>query len=367
MDTRLLKEKYNLDSVSQKKDDLEKRMSVGFASGENMSQLAIDLNHYSSLFALISSLYKAIDEYEQAIELSKSDSDPQIQALVLQEIETSTKKIEDVEKQILDIEIERQFADTDDSKSVILEIRAGAGGQEASLFAAELYRMYTLYGKSKGWEIEVIDSSISENGGYKEILAHIKGKNVFKILKYESGVHRVQRVPVTESSGRIHTSTASVAIMPEAAEVDIKIDPEDIRIDVMRASGAGGQNVNRTDSAVRITHIPSGIVVSCQETKHQDQNKAKAMNLLRARLYDKKKQEEDQARSEFRASQIGNAMRAEKIRTYNFPQTRITDHRVKKSWFNLEEILNGGIEEMVLTVKDMIQRGQVAIGDDHDE
>lgn len=367
MDTHLLKEKYNLNLVKEKKEELEKRMSTGFSSGENMSALSLDLSHYSTLFSLLTSLYKQIDAYEQASDLLKENSDSELNKMASDEIKESLEKISEIERHILDLEVERQFSDPDDSKSAILEIRAGAGGEEASLFAAELFRMYTLFGKSKGWEIEIIDTSISENGGFKEVIAHIKGKNVFKLLKYESGVHRVQRVPITESSGRIHTSTASVAIMPEAQDVDIQINPEDIRIDVMRASGAGGQNVNRTDSAVRIIHMPSGIVVSCQETKHQDQNKVKAMNLLRTRLYDKKKQEEDKVRSDLRSSQIGNAMRAEKIRTYNFPQTRITDHRIKKSWFNLESVLNGEIEDLLVTVKDMIQKGQVEVGQDYDE
>jgi peptide chain release factor 1 len=217
--------------------------------------------------------------------------------------------------------------------------------------------MYKNYAVNKGWDVQIIDSNVSETGGYKEVIAHINGKNVYKNLKYESGVHRVQRVPVTESSGRIHTSTASVAIMPEAREIDIEIKPEDLRIDVMRASGAGGQCVNRTDSAVRITHLPTGIVVSCQETKHQAQNKEKAMANLRSRLYDRKKMEEDAKRSSMRSLQIGSAMRAEKIRTYNFPQNRITDHRIKKSWHSIESILFGNLDELIEDVREGIQIG----------
>ncbi len=215
--------------------------------------------------------------------------------------------------------------------------------------------MYKNYSTSNNWNFDIIDSHITESGGYKEVIAHISGKDVFKNLKYESGVHRVQRIPSTESSGRIHTSTASVAILPEANEVDVVIDPSELRIDVMRASGAGGQCVNRTDSAVRITHIPTGIVVSCQETKHQQQNKEKAMAILRSRLYDIKKQEEAEKRSDLRLSQIGTSMRAEKIRTYNFPQNRITDHRVKISWHNLESILNGNIQEMINDIREEFQ------------
>ncbi|MCC7290185.1 peptide chain release factor 1 [bacterium] len=367
MDTLTVKSKYNLDAVKAKKEEIESEMSTGHLTGSNMSALSIELTHYSTLFSYITQLYKQLDILEQAQSLIASETDQELIALAQKDIASSTQEIGRIEAQILDIEIERQFKDPDDEKPAIMEIRAGAGGEEAALFAAELYRMYTLFSKNKGWAVEVIDMSLSENGGYKEIIAHIQGKNVFKSLKYESGVHRVQRVPVTESSGRIHTSTASVAILPEAKDVDVQINPEDLRIDVMRASGAGGQNVNRTDSAVRITHLPSGIVVSCQETKHQDQNKVKAMNILRARLYEKQKMEADQARADMRSSQIGSANRSEKIRTFNFPQNRITDHRVKKSWFNLEEVLNGNLDEILSTVKDMIQKGQVAIGDDYDE
>jgi peptide chain release factor 1 len=215
--------------------------------------------------------------------------------------------------------------------------------------------MYKSYSLSKGWNISIIDYNLTEGGGYKEVIAQINGKGVYKELKYESGVHRVQRVPVTESSGRIHTSTASVAILPEAKNVDIEIKPEDLEIEVMRASGAGGQCVNKTDSAVRITHLPTGITVSCQETKHQAQNKEKAMQLLRARLYERKKAEQAEKRSDLRSSQIGTAMRAEKIRTYNFPQNRVTDHRIKKSWHNLEDILNGDIEELLEETRKLIQ------------
>ncbi|MCK9369004.1 peptide chain release factor 1 [Candidatus Dojkabacteria bacterium] len=363
----MLKEKYNLELVKQKKEDLEGKLATGYSSGANMSSLSMDLSYYSTLFAQITELYKNIDNWQQANSILSSETNGDLIAMAKNDIETSQKRVGEIEKEIMDIEIKRKFSDPDDNKSVILEIRAGAGGQEASLFASELYRMYSMFGNSKGWKFEVIDSSVGEGGGFKEIIAHVIGKNVFKLLKYESGVHRVQRVPVTESSGRIHTSTASIAIMPEAAEIDVKINPEDIKLEVMRAGGAGGQCVNRTDSAVRITHIPTGIVVSCQETKHQDQNKVKAMNLLRARLYDKMKQEADAARSKDRKDKIGMAMRAEKIRTYNFPQNRVTDHRVKVSWFNIEGIMNGNIENMILEITDCIQKGNISVGEDIDE
>lgn len=359
MDFDILKGKYNLESVTKKKEDLESKMSLGHSSGENMSVLSADLSYYSTLHSLISQLYKAINTHDEALEILNTPTDEQLKDLAQADIDSSKENIERIAQELLEIEVEREFSDPDDSKAVILEIRGGAGGEEAALFASDLFRMYKMFSNSKGWEIEIIDSNVSESGGFKSVIAHIKGKNIFKTFKYESGVHRVQRIPSTESSGRVHTSTASVAILPEAKEVDISIDPQDLKIEVMRAGGAGGQCVNRTDSAVRITHVPSGIVVSCQETKYQDQNKVKAMNILRARLYERQKALEDEQRSKARSSQIGTAMRAEKIRTYNFPQNRVTDHRIKKSWFNIEGIMNGNIEEMLEIIQKSIQKGIV--------
>ncbi len=367
IDVPALKEKYNLKLITQKKEDLENAMSHGHLTGANMSALAVDLHHYSTLHPLMTTIHKQLDIYQQAVEMLKSETDTEMIEMAKSDLASSEVQITALDKEIVDIEIERQFGDPDDNKSAILEIRAGTGGEEAALFGADLFRMYSMFGKNKGWEVEVIDSSISENGGFKEVVAHIKGKNVFKFLKFESGVHRVQRIPATENAGRIHTSTASVAILPEAKEVDVVIRSEDLNIEVMRSSGAGGQSVNRTDSAVRITHTPSGIVVSCQETKYQDQNKAKAMELLRSRLYEKNKMEADKERSDMRSSQIGTAMRSEKIKTYNFPQNRITDHRIKKSWFNLEEVLNGYLEDILVTTRDMILKGQVDIGGDNED
>lgn len=346
------KKKYSENLEKIKKEELEVRMQNAHTNGENMSQLSIDLGYFTQISLYIDEIQRNFQKYDQAMELK---DDPEFKDLALNDIEESEQRIQQLDLEIRKIKIEREFADEDDSRDVILEIRAGAGGDEASLFAGNLFDMYKSYSTKNGWEVLIIDSNVSEAGGYKEVIAQIKGKNVYKKLKYESGVHRVQRVPTTESSGRIHTSTASVAIMPEAKDIDIEIKPEDIRIDVMRASGAGGQCVNRTDSAVRITHIPTGIVVSCQETKHQAQNKEKAMANLRSRLYDLKKQEEDAKRSNLRSSQIGNAMRAEKIRTYNFPQNRVTDHRIKKSWHNIEEIMYGNLDQIVEDVKEGIQ------------
>ena len=355
MDIESLKKKYSLNTIEETIENLEKNIENSISSHKDITQLASDLSYYSSLHSLYSGINKDIDRYEQASEILKDSSDSELKDMASLEIDEVQKDIEEKEKEIKKIEIERHFHDEDDSRNVIIEIRAGAGGDEAALFAADLFNMYTAYANQNGWEVQIIDSNVSEGGGYKEVIARIEGKNAYKRLKYESGVHRVQRIPTTEASGRIHTSTATVAVLPEAHDIDIQINPEDLRIDVMRASGAGGQCVNRTDSAVRITHIPTGIIASCQETKHQAQNKEKAMATLRSRLYEKKKREEDEKRSNMRSSQIGNAMRAEKIRTYNFPQNRVTDHRIKKSWHNINSIMLGSLDNVIDDITEAIQ------------
>jgi len=237
------------------------------------------------------------------------------------------------------------------NKGVILEIRAGTGGEEAAIFAADLFRMYSRFAEKQSWKTLLLNSSQTGLEGLKEVVFEIKGEGVYEKLKYEGGVHRVQRIPTTEKSGRVHTSTASVAVLEEASETEIKINPQEIRVDVLRASGPGGQYVNKRESAVRLLHIPTGIIVTCQKERTQQQNKEKAMNVLRARLLAKKRQEELVLRGDERKEQIGAAMRAEKIRTYNFPQNRITDHRIRKSWHNLDKIIDGDLLPIIKVFK----------------
>ena len=287
---------------------------------------------------------KTKQDAEESLAILEEENDEELRELAKEELSQAKKRIEELEYELKILLLPK---DPNDDKNIILEIRAGAGGDEAALFAAELYRMYVNYADSQHWKVELI--SVNENGigGFKEVVAMINGKGAYSKMKYESGVHRVQRVPETESGGRIHTSTATVAVMPEAEDVDVVIDEKDIRIDVMRASGNGGQCVNTTDSAVRLTHIPTGIVIYSQTEKSQLQNKEKAFRLLRSKLYDMELEKRQNAEADERRSQIGTGDRSEKIRTYNFPQGRVTDHRIKLTLYKIDSIMNGDIQELL--------------------
>jgi peptide chain release factor 1 len=277
-------------------------------------------------------------------ELLETESDAEMRDLIRQEIAQLRKDLDSAET---DLKLMLVPKDPNDDKNVIVEIRAGTGGDEAALFVSDLLRMYTRYAELQRWKVEILDTHPTGIGGFKEVIFAINGKGAFSRLKYERGVHRVQRVPVTESQGRIHTSAVTVAVLPEAEEVDVYIDPNDLRIDVFRSSGPGGQSVNTTDSAVRVTHIPSGLVVICQDEKSQHKNKAKALKVLRARLMDQMQGEQEAKIAQDRKSQVGSGDRSERIRTYNFPQNRVTDHRINLTVYKLEAILAGTLEEVI--------------------
>lgn len=288
---------------------------------------------------------KVIEEDERVLREEGQDED--LRALAEEELGEQKARREKLLAELRRLMLPRDPAD---EKNVILEIRAGTGGEEAALFSADLFRMYSRFAERKGWRVELLSASPTGMGGYKEVIALIEGKRVFSQLRSESGTHRVQRVPVTESQGRIHTSAVTVAVLPEAEEVEVKISPDDLRVDVFRSSGPGGQSVNTTDSAVRITHLPTGIVVSCQDEKSQHKNRAKALKILRARLLDLKQREQQDRRSQDRRAQVGSGDRSERIRTYNFPQNRVTDHRVNLTLYKLDSVLQGELEELMEAV-----------------
>jgi len=330
------------------------------ADFSQLQELAKEQAGLEELVRLYRQHLKVAQGLQEAKALVAEGNDPEMAALAREEAST----LEDRQERLL-LAIQKALMPKDprDEKDVIVEIRAGAGGDEAGLFAGDLYRMYAAYAEAKGWKVEVIDSSEGELGGFKEIVFEITGRGVYSRLKYERGVHRVQRVPVTEAQGRIHTSTATVAILPEAEEVEVDIDPNDLRIDIFHSSGAGGQNVNKVSTAVRLVHLPTGIVVTCQDERSQLRNKLKAMAVLRARLLDAEQRKQDEEITSERRSQVGSGDRAEKVRTYNFPQGRVTDHRIGLTLHNLAATMGGQLDPLVdaLSAEDQAQQLESAL------
>ncbi len=331
-----------LDQIVARHAELQAALSSGALDSQKFVAVSKEYSDLGPLVETVNELRKAEAELKDAEAMA---ADPDMKAMAEEEAAAIKKRLPELQQAVKRMLLPKDAAD---EKNAILEIRAGTGGDEAALFAADLFRMYQRYAAEHRWKFEIMELSDTGIGGYREAIATVTGRNVFARLKFESGVHRVQRVPATEAQGRIHTSAATVAVLPEAEDVDIKIDDKDLRIDVFRSSGPGGQSVNTTDSAVRITHIPTGVVVSQQDEKSQHKNKAKAMKILRARLYDAERKRLDDLRSAERKGQVGSGDRSERIRTYNFPQSRVTDHRINLTLYSLDQVLEGrGLDELI--------------------
>jgi peptide chain release factor 1 len=346
----------HLDQLVRRHAELSDALGSSGLTGVDFARLSKEYRELSPIVNGIDTLRRARAELASLIDMAQSAEDQELKALAEDELQTLRQRLPALEQQV---KLALLPKDADDARNAILEVRAGTGGEEAALFAAALFRLYQRYAALRGWRFEILDLSETGLGGFKEASAIISGRDVFARLKFESGVHRVQRVPETEASGRIHTSAATVAVLPEAEEVDVRIDERDLRIDVFRASGPGGQSVNTTDSAVRITHLPTGLVVIQQDEKSQHKNKARALKVLRSRLYEMERQARDSARAAERKNQVGSGDRSERIRTYNFPQGRVTDHRIDLTLYKIDKVMSGeALDEIIdaILAKDQAAR-----------
>lgn len=330
-------------AIASEYDQLVEKLTATNLNPRDRARMQRRSSQFSNLLAMHKEIV-SLEEQVRENSLQANAESGELRELYQQEVISCQATLTQKEKELQDLLYPE---DERDERSVFVEIRSGAGGQEAALFAAELYRMYSNYALTKNWEISLVEQNSTDLGGFSKIIAHIKGKNAFRYFKFESGVHRVQRVPKTETQGRVHTSTVTVATLPEADDVDIAINPADLRIDVYRSSGAGGQHVNTTDSAVRITHLPTGVVVTCQDERSQTKNKAKAMKVLQSRLLEAEREKQEAAMSAQRKQQVGSGERSEKIRTYNFPQNRITDHRIEVTLKKLDQVMEGYLDEII--------------------
>ena len=332
-----------LKALSQRMDELEVRLSEPglYDDPDNAAKLLRERNELEPIVTAYRAYCAAQQQQADALEML---SDPDMKELAQEELQQAKADLARLEDELKILLLPR---DPNDGKNIFVEIRGGAGGEESALFAADLYRMYGMYADKRGWQTEVMSASDTELGGYKEIVFRVAGEKVYSRLKFESGVHRVQRVPATESQGRVHTSTVTVAVLPEAEEVDFYLDPNDLRIDTFRSSGAGGQHINKTSSAIRITHLPTGTVVECQDERSQHKNRDKAMRVLRSRLYEAEVEKQQAAIAADRKSQVGTGDRSERIRTYNFPENRVSDHRIKLTLYKLDQFLDGDMDEVL--------------------
>ncbi|MCX7842724.1 MAG: peptide chain release factor 1 [Clostridia bacterium] len=331
---------------------------------EEYKKLMKEFSELGEIVAKYREFKKVNQDINEARELLEDKLDKDFREMVQMEFDEAREKLEQIKKELKILLVPK---DPNDDKNVIMEIRGGAGGEEAALFVGVLFRMYTRYAERKRWKVEILDSNPTEIGGFKEVVFSIDGKGAYSKLKFESGVHRVQRVPSTEASGRIHTSTVTVAVLPEVEEVDVDINPADLQIDTYRASGAGGQHINKTESAIRITHLPSGIVVNCQDERSQHKNKDKAMKILRSKLYEIAQEQQNSEVAQTRKSQVGTGDRSERIRTYNYPQGRITDHRIGLTLYKIEEILEGDLDELIDALITTDQSEKLGAGTEEEE